>query len=188
MSNNEKSFSFEIIFNKYKQKVFSLIYHIVKNVETAEDLTQEVFLRVYKSYKRFRQESHIYSWIYKIAMNLALEKIRNEKRKMKRMGEVVSLDKTVIDEDGQEMPQQISDTTDTNPLEVLEKEETHKLITYEIESLPEKYRRIIILREIENLSYEEISKILNTSIDVIGVQLIRAREMLKERLKLKGLL
>lgn len=74
---------FEFIFDKYKQKIFNLIYRLLNDSHQAEDLTQETFLRAYKAYNNFRQEADVYSWLYCIALNLCREKIRQLSRKKK---------------------------------------------------------------------------------------------------------
>ncbi|MCK4532957.1 sigma-70 family RNA polymerase sigma factor [bacterium] len=175
---------FEIIFDKYKQKIFNLIYRLLNNPNQAEDLTQETFLRAYKAYNNFRQEADIYSWLYCIALNLCREKIRRLAKQRKNT--IISLDQTFEDKDGKEINKQIPDPYAKTPLEILEKESTRSKIRTAIASLPEKYSKIIILREIEQFSYEEIAKILNISGELVGVRLIRARKMLKKKLKKFG--
>lgn len=172
---------FEIIFDKYKQKIFNLIYRLLNNPNQAEDLTQETFLRAYKAYNNFRQEADIYSWLYCIALNLCREKIR--RLVTQRKTTIISLDQTFEDKDGKETNRQIPDPYTKTPLEILEKESTRSKIRTAIASLPEKYSKIIILREIEQFSYEEIAKILNISGELVGVRLIRARKMLKKKIK-----
>lgn len=172
---------FEIIFNKYKQKIFNLIYRLLNDSHQAEDLTQETFLRAYKAYNSFRQEAHIYSWLYCIALNICREKIRCEAGQKKPT--TVSLDQTFSDKDGKDLSEQISDPASNTPLEILEKESIRLKIKEAIASLPDKYSKIIILREIEQLSYEETAKILNISCELVGVRLIRARRMLRKKLK-----
>ena len=104
-------------------------------------------------------------------------------RQRRKTGNLISLDQKFIDKDGKEMVQQISDPSSQTPLEILEKEDIRLKIKAAVQLLPDKYNQIIILREIEGLSYEEIAGILNISSELIGVRLIRARKMLKEKLK-----
>ncbi len=176
--------NFEVIYNKYKQKIFALVYRLMNDISEAEDLTQEIFTRAYKNYNKFRYESAVYSWLYRIGINLCGERIRYiVRQKKKTTGNLISLDQKSFDKNGKEISRQISDPSSQTPLEILEKEDIRLKIKEAIELLPDKYNQIIILREIEDLPYEEIARILNISSEVVGVRLIRARKMLKEKLK-----
>jgi len=181
---SELDILFTDLFEQNKEKIFQLAYRFLGNKVDAEDVTQEVFIRAYKNYNDFRNESEIYSWLYRIAINLCKEKIRYKQRQKKHTGgELVSIDHKIEDENGENMEQQFVDRTDRRPIDDLILKETQENIRKEIERLPQKYAEVIILKELENMSYEEISKLLNISIDVIGVRLIRARSMLKTKLK-----
>lgn len=151
----------------------------------AEDITQEVFIKAFKKFGSFRSESSVYSWLYRIGINTCLEKIRSKKRKRRWSGHIVSLDKKVKGKNGSKIDRQIPESQDrTDPLAKAISKETHDEIMNAIESLPKKYRQVFILREIEELSYQEISDMLNISINNIGVRLIRARDIIKEKLSM----
>ncbi len=182
MSHNEFS-EFEIIYNEYKKKIFALVYRLLRDAEESEDSTQEVFVKAYKSYGKFRHEAHVYSWLYRIAVNVCNERLRKKKACRDKVGIMLSLDNKTQDSDGKEISAQIPDTSQPMPLEIFERQQQIHIVRKTILSLPDKYRDIIILREIENTSYEEISNILNISIETVGVRLIRAREKLKKKLK-----
>ena len=106
---------FEFIFDKYKQKIFNLIYRLLNDSHQAENLTQETFLRAYKAYNNFRQEADVYSWLYCIALNLCRKKIRQLSRKKKNP--IISLDQTFEDKDGNQINKQIPDPSSNTPLE-----------------------------------------------------------------------
>ena len=179
----EEKRPFENIFAENREKIFRLIFRFSGNSIDAEDLTQEVFIRAYRNYGNFRHEADISSWLYRIAINLCKEKIRTREREKKNLGEKVSLDIRAEDNEGQETERQYADSSDKGPHASLEKKEIQEIVRREISRLPGMYAEIIVMKELENMSYEEINRALNISIDAIGVRLIRAREMLKQRLK-----
>ncbi|MFH1416238.1 MAG: RNA polymerase sigma factor [Elusimicrobiota bacterium] len=188
-STDRKIPPFENIYLEYRERIFALSYRILGSQQEAEDITQEVFLLAYRKYSSFRHESSVYSWLYKIGMNRCLEKIRSRRRRQRwSSGKLLSIDSSIPGKEGTLMSQQLPDEDLADPLDRISEDQTRDKITFAIESLSEKYRRIIILREIENMSYDEISSILGISIDAIGVQLIRARNKLKKLLKSSDLL
>lgn len=83
---------FDDVFNRYKQKIFAIAYRMFENTGEAEDITQEVFVRAWRSYDNFRQESEVYSWLYRIAINLCREKIRKKIQIRKHIKDFISLD------------------------------------------------------------------------------------------------
>ena len=175
--------SFDEVFNKYKQRIFSLIYRLIPETTEAEDLTQEVFLRAFKAYEKFREEAEIYSWLYRITLNLCKEVLRKKMRLKKHVKEITSLNHEFTNDEGKKKPAEFQDISSTLPLEILEKEEKRKTIREAIDSLPSKYKDVIILCDIEEMSYEEVAKILKISVDAVGVRLYRARNILKIKLK-----
>ncbi len=174
---------FEEVFHLYKQKIYKLIYHLTNNAHQAEDITQEVFIRAYKNYHRFRFESAIYSWLYRIALNLCREIQRQEISKRKNLGQEIFIDEIYPNQDGEDQPAQFKDLAAATPLENLEKKEIADKIQDALGTLAEKYARVFILKEIEGYSYEEISRILDISTTVVGIRLLRARKALRKKLK-----
>lgn len=132
--------SFENIFNKYKDRIFGLIIRMIKKSEDAEDITQQVFIRVYRKYDSFRRESDLYTWIYRIAMNLCTDYIRRQVSGRKH-GETISIDNN------------LEDSRVPSHENYLEQLELTAIIQEVISRMKEKYRDVIILREFEGLSY-----------------------------------
>ncbi len=165
----EHTVPFEKVFEQYKQKIFRLIYRLTNSYEEAEDITADVFVAAYKSYASFQGKSEVYSWLYRIALNHCTNNLIRDKRRKK--GIVLlnnSIKEDVINIDDE-----------------LVKKEKEAWVRASINGLPEKYRGVIILREIEGLNYEEIAKILDISKQTVGVRLLRGRMMLKKRLGVK---
>jgi RNA polymerase sigma-70 factor (ECF subfamily) len=174
LKGNTDKFSYFV--EKYENQIFNLCLSIVKNKDDALDLTQEAFLLAYKNLKNFKEKSSFSTWIYRIAYNLSINFV-------KRKGGFL----TILDRDEEDLEFQIEDKT-SSIWEEIEKEERMKIIEDCLNKLKDSDRVIIELREIENLSYEEISEILSLPIGTIKSRLFRAREHLKNEVEnfLKG--
>lgn len=168
---------FESVFDEYKNKIFGLIVRFIRNQEDAEDLTQQVFIRAYKKYDSFRQESDVYTWLYRIAMNLCVDYIRGRKREIETVPVEVN-----ADDSHRSYWENIPDG-ELSHQNRLEQKELMGLIQETIADMKEKYRHVIILREFEGLSYEEIAKTLGISVKVVEIRLYRARNKLKKKTK-----
>jgi len=170
--------SFEKLVKKYKENIINIIYQFIGDRKEAEDLAIEVFLRVYQARERYEAKAKFTTWLYKIATNLCLNKIR-EKKKFR----IVSLSKSISTEEGkeEELIEEIADPS-PSPQEILEEREKNVLIRKAIDSLPTKQRIATILRTYEELSYKEISKILGCSVKSVERRLYWARANLKEKL------
>lgn len=172
--------SFEAAVEKYHARIFQLTYRYLGNYDEAEDITQEAFIRAYRAWDNFRGDSQVYTWIYRIALNLC----HNQQKKMNRrhQAEGTSLDAPLDNSDGDE-----SHTTEVPdhsavPWNSLERKELNQQLFQAVQGLPENYRVVIVLRDIEGLSYEEIAEITSCSLEAIKSRLFRARNMLRQRL------
>lgn len=175
--------SFEVIFNKYKQRIFALVYHFLKDSHEAEDIAQEVFVRAYRGYKKFRHEAAIYSWLYQIAVNLCQDRVRWQIRQRKKSGKIWSLNQKPEGFSRDQFLSQMVDKSVSTPAETVGNDEIRSRIQEAISLLPDKYARVFILKEIEELSYEEVAQILNISPKIVRGRLIRATEILKQNLE-----
>ena len=167
--------SFEKLMEKHYKRILNLIYRFVGNNEIAEDLTQEVFIKVYKSAASYKPQAKFHTWLYQIAKNVSLNELRKHKR------QAVSLEETFETEDG-ELIKQVADTKIANPHEDALQKETIEIVKEAIDALPENQRLAVILRRYENLSYEDIAKTMNCSLKAVKSLLNRAKENLKEKL------
>ena len=167
--------SFETLMHKYYARIFNFCRRMIGNHDIAEDLTQEVFVRIYKALPTYQPKSKFQTWIYTIAKNVSL----NELRRLKRS--VVSLDIPVDGEDG-EFQRQMVDRRSPSPDARLIAEEKQKIIRDAINSLPDNQRLVVLLRRYENLSYADIAKTMECSLEAVKSLLSRARVNLKERL------
>ena len=166
--------AFEQIMETYKQKVYNLAYRMTGNAADASDLSQEVFLRVYRSLDNFRGDSSFSTWLYRIATNVCLDELRRRNRKA-----VVPIHcQVTIDH---EQYRNIPDLSYVPEL-VVQSKELQQEIQEIINSLNPQYRLVIILRDIQGYSYEEIGEITNSSIGTVKSRLSRARKSLKKKI------
>jgi len=168
--------AFDEIVYRYKIPLFNFIYRFLNDYETAEELTQEVFIKIYKNISKFKPEiSSFRTWMYKIASNLCKNELRDRVRRPVTENRINSID---VDD----QIEQIQDNT-SNLDTQLEQKELQEILNLAISSLPEKYRIVIILRDIENMPYEEIAKIIGKPDGTVKSRLNRARLMLKDKMK-----
>lgn len=173
--------SFEALLRKYFGRIYNFIYRYLGSRESAEDLTQEVFIRVYKSLPAYKPEAKFQTWLYVIARNLSLNELRNTQNK------AFSLDNTMMTEDG-EVKAQFADPAAADPFEDLANKESVQLIKQALDSLPENQKAAVILQRFEGLSYDQIAVALGCSTQAIKSLLNRAKETLRDKLsKIPGL-
>lgn len=166
--------AFNILVKRYEKKVFNILYLQLGPINDLEDLAQEVFLRIFKNINKFRGEAQFSTWIYRIVLNLSYDYKRKNKN-------IFSLNEN-IDEKSQEVFENIIPTTEDDPEKTLERMELRMRIRKAIKSLSKEYQEVLILREFEGLSYEEIAKILNCPMGTVESRLFRARDELRKKL------
>ncbi len=163
--------AFSVLVRNYQNKVFGLAINIVRNHETADDLAQEIFIKAYQALPRFRFQSEFSTWLYQIAIN----HIRDHLRKHKKEKNDLRLDEIPeISGEEKEASEQLANRQ--------EEEYRKRLLREKLEEMPEKYRLILSLRDIQGLSYEEISKMLKLSAGTVDSRLHRARRLLRKKL------
>lgn len=165
--------AFAYLLAVYQNPVYDLISHIVANPADAGDVLQEVFVKVFKKVGQFHGESSLKTWIYRIAVHEASNHRRSWLRRFRR--EPVSLDASTMD------PRTDRSQTDT-PYQLLEKAERQERVRRALASLAQPYRTVVVLREIEGLSYEEIAEVLGIAEGTVKSRLLRGRELLRRKL------
>lgn len=168
--------SFDILLEKYQKPIINMIYRIVKDRIIAEDLAQEVFLKVYMSRESYKPRAKFSTWIYKIALNNSLNHLRYLRRHR-----ALSLD-SVISTDEDSVHVQVKDNSSSTACEDLQKSELHEKIKEAVDSLPEKQRLAVILSKFQELPQKDISEVLGCSVMAVKLHLYRARITLKEKL------
>jgi len=170
---DEKAFS-EIVFS-YQKKVFNIAYRMLGNMEEAKDLAQEVFVSVFESIKDLREDLKFDAWLTQITLNHCRNRLKYLKRR--RYFDSESLNDPIETEDGN-MPRPIYDPSD-NPEILWEKKWTQQFIQQGLLKLKEDQRELIVLRDLQGFSYEEMGKIFNLPEGTIKSKLHRARMDLK---------
>lgn len=169
--------AFEGLFLKYQKRIFNAGFRMLGDYEEAADLCQEVFIRAYMGLKRFRGGCQFYTWLYKIFLNLCRNRLKGLKRERDIRSD--SLDNPVKLNGGE----RAISNPGSSPYHQLEEKELQSYIQEAIESLPPEYRLVVILRDLQGLSYEDIAEISQSSIAAVKSRLHRARLILRERLK-----
>jgi len=172
-----ESGAFAELVDKYKQPVMNVAYRMLRDATEAEDLAQNVFIQVHKSAQRYEVASKFSTWLFTIARNLCLNEIRRRSRHL-----TSSLDAPHPDHEDQPL-HQFEDIKTASPPESLLHGELEAKITQVLGELPENQRLAIVLCRQEELSYEEIAKVLGCSVSATKSLIHRGRETLKEKLK-----
>jgi len=167
--------AYRVLFENHKQAIYHIIVKIVRNNEEAQDLVQETFIKAFSSLKSYNPTYRFTTWLYKIAANSSIDHIR--KRKL----QTFSLDQPVDTKDGK-LSVEVPDMS-YHPERDLSAKRQHLSISEAIESLPEKYRQVIVKRHQEDKSYEEIAEYLGVPVGTVKARIFRARELLKKKLK-----
>ena len=166
---------FELLVERYQKRLVNYLYRMVRNLEEAHDLTQEVFVRVYQALDRYDSQYRFSTWLFRVAQNAAIDVIR------KRRVRLVPLSRRP--DEGSEATVDL-DLPDDQPsaLETLEGRELDAAIRTAIDALPWEYRELILLRHYGELAYEEIAEVKAMPLGTVKNKLFRARQMLKQQL------
>lgn len=170
---------FNVLADRYAGRAYQIAYGVLGSREDAEEVAQDVFVRIYKALPRFRGDSRFSTWMYRIAMNLARNKYRwNKSRGSQKK---ISLEETEEEEDnsyGIQVP-----AKEPSPDEQADLTEYQQKVMREINNLPALYKEALILRNVEEMSYEQIAEILDCKLGTIKSRIARAREELRKRLE-----
>ena len=169
--------SFEELVRRYQRPISAYVYRMVGNYESALDLTQEIFIKVYSSLRRYRAEFKFSTWIYKIAHNAAIDHLRR----------TATREQSLIlgpENDQFDLP---VESTRLSPEQESERKERRGEIESVVRALPANYRELIILRHSQDLSYEEIVEVTGLPLGTVKNRLFRAREMMRELFVEKGI-
>ena len=175
--NDERLPPFEQVVEQYQQRLFDLVYRLFPDVDDAEDLVQEVFFRAWRAYDRFRNDADVYSWLYRITLNLCRERIRSRIIARKLIAQDAA-----APGDSADRCTAVADPAEPAPGEHLEREELRRRVRDAIGRLPERFARVILLRDIGGMPYEEMARVLGISVTAAGVRLNRARALLRKKL------
>jgi RNA polymerase sigma-70 factor (ECF subfamily) len=169
--------AFDVIVGRYEERLLNFTYRFLNDQETAQDVVQETFLRVYRKRKEYKAIAHFSTWLFTIAGNLAKSELRRRKR-----WRFLSLDSGGDDD---ERPVDLPDERHL-PDDVVADRMTEARIQEAINALPPKYRQAVLLRDVEGMSYQEIAQIANCPVGTIKSRVNRARLKLQKKLRIDG--
>lgn len=175
LAKNGDDGAFPELVKRYSRRIFRVARNITNHDEDSEDVLQETFMKAYKHLASFQGNSKFYTWLVRIAMNEALMKLRK-----RRTGKLVSLDEELST--GEDTVIREIAVWDGNPEDTYSQEELRELLDKTISSLPEGFRTVFVLRDVEELSTEETAETLGLSIPAVKSRLLRARLQLREKL------
>ncbi|PYP82477.1 MAG: RNA polymerase subunit sigma-24 [Blastocatellia bacterium AA13] len=168
--------AFQEIVRRYRNPITNFVYRMLDDYDRSVELAQETFIRVYTSASRYQANHNFSTYIYRIASNLAISEIRQRKRR-----KLVSLFSPFTNEEGDTIELDPPDHSSLQD-ESLIQDERRRAVTRAIASLPQKYRAAIVLRDIEEMSYDRIAQVLSLSEGTVKSRINRARNLLKEKL------
>lgn len=166
--------AFEEIVLLFQHRLYHVCYRMLSSREEAQDIAQEAFVRAYSNLHTFDQKRKFSTWIFRIATNLCIDRIRKKKPDY-------SLDAQVPGTEGLDMYSQIA-AADELPEDEVERMETQERVQYEIGRLPEKYRSVITLRYMEELPLQEIADILDLPLGTVKTRVHRGRDALRKQI------
>ena len=169
-------YAFEVLVTRYQNKLVNYLNRLIHDYEMAVDLAQEAFIRVYRNANRYKGEYQFSTWLYRIATNLAIDEMRRRERKGRFFFYNVK-ERFQKDDGAQCLPD-----LRYSPEKSLDRTEKLERLQAAIDSLPEKYRFAFILKEVQELSYQEISKVLRISLGTVKSRVHRAKILLRGKL------
>jgi RNA polymerase sigma-70 factor, ECF subfamily len=169
------------LIGEFHQPIYSLVYRILTDPADAADTTQEVFLKVFRGMKHFNGQSSLKTWIYRIAVHEASNRRRWWFRHKARETSMEPLENTATQGSGLAMQESLVDEGDS-PFDSVAHAEVRARVEEELRKIPEPYRSTVILRDLEEMSYEEIAEVLDISLGTVKSRLTRGREALRRRL------
>jgi RNA polymerase sigma-70 factor (ECF subfamily) len=167
-SKNGDQDAFSFLVQQYQRRVFNLVFRMLQNYEEASEVTQEAFLAAWQGLPSFRGEARFSTWLYRIAYNCALKQLETRKRE-RALQTALQAEHSIANEDPKNAL-----------LELLDNQE---MVQEQLSQLPPKYRIVLILRHLQDMTYEEMAEVLTMPVGTIKTHLFRARNLLKERLQ-----
>lgn len=168
--------AFDFLVKRYQSKIINIAYGMLQDKEDAYDVAQEVFIKLYRKIGSFAGVASLDTWIHRVAMNASLDALRKRGRR------VQTVPLAVEDDDAQTCELPIADDS-AAPEKIVLQNERRRVLLAAIGRLDEKYRSILVLREFEDMDYEQIARVLNLSVGTVKSRLSRAREKLRNLLE-----
>jgi RNA polymerase sigma-70 factor (ECF subfamily) len=168
-----KAEAFGILVRRYQDRLYPTLLRLTGRAEDASDLLQDAFLRAFEKLDRYQGESSFYTWIYRIAVNLALSERRRRRVAVRVMAALRS-----------ERHESAEDPGQSDPALPVERAEREAQIQHALDQLSDAHRAVVVLKDLDGLRYEEIAEILHVPVGTVRSRLHRAREILRDRLRI----
>jgi RNA polymerase sigma-70 factor (ECF subfamily) len=172
--------AFDFLVRERTPDIYALLYRLTEDAEEARDLTQETFLQAFRAIQHFRGDADLRTWLYRIAVNQARNRWRWWRRR--RRSATISLDATDAEHE-QPLAARLPDERSVNPEQAALTRERERMLTQALRSLSRVYREVVVLRDVEGLSYEEVAATLELSVGTVKSRLSRGRAELRRRLE-----
>lgn len=176
MRSDDATGNFDAVIDHNYARVYSLVLRLVGDPEAAADLTQDVFVRAFQAWRFFRGDSQVYTWLYRIAVNLSRNYLERRGREQRLHGG------NTREHENEDRPVEEVPDQGRTPEQAIEGAELGQLLAQELMRMRPEHREIIVLRDIEGLSYREIASILGCTVQAVKSKLFRARSALRQRL------
>ena len=170
--------SYEELVRRHMHRVYSIAYRVVSHKEEAEDITQEVFVKVYHGLKKFEQQSSFSSWLYRIATNSALDALDKTKRHSKNIAPLTSQNNTKNQEETDAL--KLPASSAAGPEDKAIQKELRECINRVLKKLDREQARLLVMRDFEDLSYDEIARVLQLGLSAVKMRIHRARLAFQE--------
>ncbi len=168
--------AFNLLVAKYQYKVQNLVARLIRNPSEQEDVAQEAFLKAYRAIGNFRGDSAFYTWLYRIAINTAKNHLASNARR--NVGQEVDIDNPAS------LPHHERLTELNSPEAIVQNDQLVNTIKQAIADLPEELRQVILLRELDGLSYEDIADVMGCPIGTVRSRIFRARDAIEEAMQI----
>ncbi|MGQ9525205.1 MAG: sigma-70 family RNA polymerase sigma factor [Armatimonadota bacterium] len=178
--NEDRGLSFEELVARYERRIYNLILRQVGDPEDAADLAQETFVKAFRAFGQFRGESSVFTWLCRIALNLCKNRFRQRDRMRSVAG--VSIEEMAESEEPGQAPQEVPDWSQS-PERLYEQRELADRVQEAIANLPREYREVVVLRDLQHLSYQEIAQVTGLTLENVKTRLHRGRLMLRRMLE-----
>jgi RNA polymerase sigma-70 factor (ECF subfamily) len=175
---SDEAGAFEELVERYQHRLVGVLHHLIGNADEAEDLAQEVFLRIYRARQKYRPRAKFSTWLFTIANNLALNVLRSRQRKP-----VVPLDTRDSGPLGPRPAEQLVHDRGKQPVQEMQQNELAAVVRAALETLSERQRVAVVLNKFEDMNYAEIAAVMNLTTKAVKSLLSRARSNLRETLK-----
>ena len=162
--------AFALLMQRHQRRVFTMVLRMLQDYDEASEITQEAFLAAWRGLPSFRGEAHFPTWLYRIAYHCCVRQL--ERRKQERALQAAMQAEQILE--GVNKEKQAED--------IVERHDWQAIVREQLEKLPDKYRMVLILRHLQEMTYEEIADILTIPVGTIKTHLFRARHLLKDRL------